>query len=135
MTGPTNGIQHRAAMPATDPLEPAADAPLTRRGRPRRGRPGGETRCAATGRTGPSSPAGAPAAGWTVAPLSVGTLLAAAVAGGLGAVPVLFVGGVLGVVACSLGLLPRSSRTLAPFENPRRPTPASTRAWTTAAPP
>jgi len=29
MTGPTSGIQQRPAMPATDPLVVAADAPLT----------------------------------------------------------------------------------------------------------
>jgi hypothetical protein len=48
----------------------------------------------------------------SIAPLSVGYPFVEAVAGELGAVPVLFVGGLLGVAACSLALLPRSTRTL-----------------------
>jgi MFS family permease len=52
----------------------------------------------------------------SIAPLSVGYLFVGSVAGELGAVPVLFVGGLLGVAACSLALLPRSTRTLTRVE-------------------
>jgi hypothetical protein len=52
----------------------------------------------------------------SIAPLSVGYLFVGSVVGELGAVPVLFVGGLLGVAACSLALLPRSTRTLTRVE-------------------
>src|SRR5664280_924327 len=43
MTEPTSDLQYRVERPATDPLELEADAPHhRRRGRVRRGRPGGE---------------------------------------------------------------------------------------------
>lgn len=53
----------------------------------------------------------------SLALLPAGYLLAGPVAGALGAVPVLVGGGLLGTAACALGLLPRSTRTLARLED------------------
>ena len=54
----------------------------------------------------------------SLALLPVGYLLAGPVAAALGAVPVLAGGGILGMVAMALGLLPASTRSLHRLENP-----------------
>lgn len=54
----------------------------------------------------------------SLALLPAGYLLAGPVAGALGAVPVLTGGGLLGLLACAAGLLPRSTRTLTRLEDP-----------------
>jgi hypothetical protein len=52
----------------------------------------------------------------SLALLPLGYLLAGPAADAFGSVRVMVVGGLLGLLACALGLLPRSTRTLARLE-------------------